>query len=90
MKEGAKVFSVEVFTSITERDRITRWLVFDTYTTAANCIFCLTGREAGYYSPQTFFEAAKIYDKKKGEVLGDPIETEWVMHYIFKTEERFL
>jgi hypothetical protein len=59
-------------------------LVFETYSSAANCIFCLTGREPGLYSPQDYFETAKIFTYKKGEQLNrEPIETDWVLTYLF-------
>jgi hypothetical protein len=80
------MFSVKVYTNILgTEERIERWLVFETYGVAANCIFTLTGREPGRYYIEDYFEVADIYDHKKGEQIGDEYETDWVLTYLFKT-----
>lgn len=78
------MFSVEVYTMIAG-ERITRFLAFETYGSAANCIYCLKGREPGIYSPEDYFMAAKIYDHKKGELIGPAMETDWVLSFLEKT-----
>lgn len=68
------------------RERVTRYLHFETYNSAANCIFCLNGREPGELSPEDYFDAGKLYSEPRGEVLNrDSIETDWVLHFNEKT-----
>jgi hypothetical protein len=67
---------------------ITRYLVFETYTSAANCILTLKAREPGILSPEDWFEVAAMYKQPKGELIGEPVETDWVLTYLEKTLEK--
>lgn len=76
------MFSVEVYSNIIQGVDITRYLVFKTYTSATNCIHTLKGKERGVYHPEEYFEAATISREPVGELLGEPIETDWVLSYL--------
>lgn len=62
----------------------TRFLTFENYMTAVNCIETLQGRENGYY-PEDYFEAGILSKTAKGEVLNDRvIETDFIMTFSYK------
>jgi hypothetical protein len=68
-------------------EKITRYLVFETHLSAVNCFMTLTGREPGPYAPEDYFYTADIYREPKGEIVGNPIETDWVLTYLEKTKK---
>lgn len=84
------MYSVEVHADVVypgSRDRITRYLVFETLNSAIGCIECLEAREPGECSPEDYFEAAKISRDPVGGVLNrsHPIQSDFVLTYIKKT-----
>lgn len=83
------MYSVEVHADINipgSYARITRYLVFNEYMGASNCIMSLSGREQQRSQPSDYFEAAKVSRSPVGEVVNDfSIETDWVLTYLEKT-----
>jgi hypothetical protein len=84
-----KVYSVEVHTDLImpgSHSRITRYLVFNDYTGAADCARTLMGKENKYNTPEDYFEAAKISRDPVGEVINrDSIQSDFVLTYLQKT-----
>jgi hypothetical protein len=83
------VYSVEVHTDLIlpdSRNRITRYLVFETYPDSLSCINCLLATKSGKYSPEDYFEAAKISRDPVGKVVGGhSIQSDFVLTYLQKT-----
>ena len=83
------MYSVEVHTDFStpgRRDRITRFLVFDTYSGAINCKDCLEGVQQSSSKAEDYFEAAKMSRVPVGEVVNArSIQTDWVLWYLEKT-----
>lgn len=80
------MYSVEVYSTLFG-SRITRFLTFDSYSAAVNCIQNLTGSTlTGVYYPEDYFQTAAISSHARGEVVNNkPIETDLVINYLEKT-----
>lgn len=80
------MFSVEVHSTIIQGEKITRYLIFETYSGAINCKATLESTREGITSPEDYFEAARVSREPVGEVVNRrSIETDWVLEYLHKT-----
>lgn len=77
------MYSVKVFSTI---GTTTRYLSFDSYSTAANCIEALAAKTPGNYYPEDYFKAGNLSVQPLGEVLNDrAIESDFVISYLNKS-----
>jgi hypothetical protein len=64
---------------------ITRYLSFETYSSAVNCIAALEATRPGRYYPEDYFEAGTLSVSPKGEVLNDrAIQSDFILSYSYK------
>jgi hypothetical protein len=88
-KGRCKMYSVEVHADIVlpgSRDRVTRYLVFAARNSALSCMKCLEATQPGEYSPEDYFEAARISREPMGPVINErSIPSYFVLTYLRKT-----
>jgi len=66
-------------------DGVTRYLSFETYSSAVNCIAALEATKPGRYYPEDYFIAGTLSVTPKGEVLNDrAIATDFILSYSYK------
>jgi hypothetical protein len=66
-------------------DGIIRYLSFETYSSAVNCIAALEATRPGRNYPEDYFEAGTLSVTPKGEVLNNrAIKTDFILTYCYK------